>query len=767
MRKLALFTPGFSAAIFLCQYFLGFRGMAVLAAVAAADALLTLAVRKKAAGAVRVAALGVAIGTLWNMAYYVVFVSPAEGLNGYEGEINAVVCDYPQDTQYGKKVELRIEQPGRPSPRAILYMYWVNTVELKPGDVIRLDAELTLASEKTENDYFASKGIRLFAYAKTSPVVSGQARWAGLRFFPKVAAKAVKDKIAGIFPNFSVPFMTAILTGDRSLLNEETYMFSTLAATGTAHIVAVSGMHVAFLVGLLQMLLGRNKRGNLMCMPLILLFMAVTGFAPSVVRAGVMQIMVLGGAAFRREYDDLTSLSFALLILLAVNPASVKNGGLQLSFAATLGIMLFGERIYASVSAPFAKGRRLHGLYSHRVSRMAVNFVCSTLASSLGALALTVPISAVMFGYVSIVAPLANLLILWAASLVFSCGMICVIIGTLFAPAGMIAAWIPAGFVWYIGRTASLLSKIPFVSVYTDSMYIRVWLVFMYAELALAAIFRRAKYRLTVFVASNAVVLSLCIGLNVRQARAGSMNTAVLNVGQGQCIVIESQGSTAVIDCGGSLSQNAGDIAADYLAGMGETKVDALILTHTHSDHANGAVELMRRIEVDELIVPQPEDGDEYGEYVVSCAEKFGVSVSYIGDDTDEYTLGSAVCTIIPPLGGKNKNEMGLSVLCTSGSFDALITGDMNYDTEYRLLEYIDLPDIELLIAGHHGSKYSTSERLLEETTPEVVIISVGERNTYGHPAEETLERIADAGASIYRTDTNGTVTVKLGKQEN
>ena len=119
--------------------------------------------------------------------------------------------------------------------------------------------------------------------------------------------------------------------------------------------------------------------------------------------------------------------------------------------------------------------------------------------------------------------------------------------------------------------------------------------------------------------------------------------------------------------------------------------------------------------------------------------------------------LGEAALTIYGPLGTGGGNEEGLSILCTAGDFDALITGDMGDDIERRLVKYGDLPDIELLVAGHHGSKHATSEELLLETKPELAVISVG-YNSYGHPAPETLERLAAAGCGIYRTDWHGTV---------
>lgn len=763
MRKLALFVLGFTAAILLSQYFLGETAQLIVAAVLVVVALLSFFVKKKPAVMVRIIAFGMAVGSLWNFAYDHFYFDHAEAMDGYNGEVSAVAVDYPTETDYGSKLEIKIRFERKPSVSAILYNFG-SVEEIAPGDIVSFSGKLKLASEKTENDYFASKGIPLFAYADSDIEIKGKAEKAEIRYFHKNLAKSVKEKIDDIFPDFAVPFMTAILTGDRTMLNEETYLFSTLATTGAAHIVAVSGMHVAFLVGFIQLLLGKRRGANVICILIIIAFMAMTGFAASVVRAGIMQIVMLCGAILRRDYDDITSLSLALLILLAINPVSIKNGGLQLSFAATFGIIIFGNKVYAVVSAPFAKGKKLHSLYKHAVSRKILNFICASLASSFGALIFTLPITAVMFGYVSVIAPLMNIIILWAVTLAFSIGIVSVILGFVFLHAGALIAYIPAVLAEYIARAASAISKFPFAAVYTSSVYIRIWLIFMYAQVALFC-FVKCRGKLVVFVLSNIFVLACCIGLSYIEGAASDLTVSVLDVGQGQSILLASEGQTVIVDCGGSLGTNAGDIAAEHLAALGENHLDAIILTHFHDDHANGVIELMRRVSVDKLIVPTPEAEDEFGAYVLDFAEDMGIEVNTVTYADYIYNFGLAECIVMPPLGAYNDNEKCLSLIVSSGKFDVLITGDMSGDTEYRLIEYADIPNTELLVVGHHGSRYSTSEALLKEANPEIAVISVGV-NSYGHPSDYTLARLESAGVTSYRTDENGTVTVRFGEKE-
>ena len=145
---------------------------------------------------------------------------------------------------------------------------------------------------------------------------------------------------------------------------------------------------------------------------------------------------------------------------------------------------------------------------------------------------------------------------------------------------------------------------------------------------------------------------------------------------------------------------------------------------------------------------------------VDQLAERYGVNIHYVTEMTDVEN-GASTMMIYPPLGEKGANELGLTILCSLGDFDTLITGDMDAKTETKLVETYDLPDIEVLLVGHHGSKYSTGTTLLESVTPEAGVISVGD-NSYGHPTEEALLRLMDAGMTVYRTDMQGNILITV-----
>ena len=138
-------------------------------------------------------------------------------------------------------------------------------------------------------------------------------------------------------------------------------------------------------------------------------------------------------------------------------------------------------------------------------------------------------------------------------------------------------------------------------------------------------------------------------------------------------------------------------------------------------------------------------------------ADHRDIDLIYVTQDMT-VSMGGAEITLYAPLGSETENESCVIVLCTQEDFDVLITGDSPSTIEYRLLDHADLPDIELLVVGHHGSASSTSQDLLDAVTPEIAVISVGE-NSYGHPANSVLRRLDNEGILVYRTDENGSLT--------
>jgi len=170
-----------------------------------------------------------------------------------------------------------------------------------------------------------------------------------------------------------------------------------------------------------------------------------------------------------------------------------------------------------------------------------------------------------------------------------------------------------------------------------------------------------------------------------------------------------------------------------------------VVLTHYHADHANGLALLLARVGVDTLYLPDIAEENGEKTAVLALSERYGVEVRYVTEET-QTAVGEVSLTLYPPVGERGANELGLTILCSAGEFDTLITGDMDSRTERVLMSSYPLPDIEVLLVGHHGSRYSTREELLETVTPEVGVVSVGSEQLRAIRPRDALLRLTDAG---------------------
>ena len=748
VRKLAWFAVFFAAAALLIPL-LSEESKAWLWAlpfISCAVFGLTFLLRrqdKPLTGILRMALLGFGVGCLYVLLWNQMIQQELKPLLDSEKTVEAVVLEDSSDTEYGIKTDIRI---GR--LRCTLYSNGVTTLEA--GQRISVRAAFMSTLEKTKSDYYLSLGVPLFGYAKEEPVILGKAS-AYWRFIPARIGAFLRQRISKIFDRNSAAFLLAVLTGDRSKLKQDIWFSTMLRSSGVAHCVAVSGMHLSFLVMFLYVLLGRGRLSACVCIPVTFLFMAITGFSASVVRAGVMQIAVCGAQISRKQYDSLTALGLALIILLVLNPYCIRNAGTILSFSSTLGILLFYPKIKNGLPKHPTKWS------SHSVWARLWDGIQASFGVSLASAIFTTPLNAFFFRQISLLAPITNLLVMWAVSLCFCLGLFGVIISLASLPIGMIFRF-PVGFlVGYIRKVTGWIGTFPIASLYIRSPYLPCWLAITWICMGACYFLPGMEHRTRTFSITALFGLVLFLGLSWLEITSGAFSFCALDVGQGQCLILTCPESTTVIDCGGSLYTNAGDLAAEYLYAHGRFEVDNLILTHFHQDHVNGVTELLRRLTVKKIYCPHPDIDDTDAGKLISCAEDSGVTVVYLEKDVYWIKEINLEMAIIPPLNQIKENESGLCISANAGRISFLCTGDAGAGTERRLLERMQIKNPSILVAGHHGSANSVSADFLEAVNPGAVIISVG-RNNYGLPSQKTLERIQAQGIAIYRTDEQGDI---------
>lgn len=754
MRVLATIGFSFSAGVFLAAL-LPWNGWQLYAAggvLLLALAWLFAARKQKYFRRGLLILLPLAVSLAYFAGYDHLVRQPIEDRCGAASDFTATVCDWPQATERGAKITVELE--GYHRARAVLYGE-AELLAARPGDTVTGTAQWQSAAHFDSDDvtHFNARGVYALLYGREDVRLSAGDGDA-LRWLPQRAGKAFREKVAAIWDDPRVSgFLTAELTGDKSAMDDGDYL--AMQETGLAHLFAVSGLHCAFLVTLLALLISRRQR--LLCavtIPLLLFYMVMVGMSPSVVRACIMQIFLLIAPLFRRGSDPLTSLAAALLVILLCNPFAAASVSLQLSFSATLGMVLLSPRLYKLLTGWY-KGKC-------RPLRTALCFVAANLSATLSAVVFTAPLTAWYFRIFVLVAPLSSLLAVPAAGWSFMAAFVTVLLGLVWLPLASLLGWISWALVRYILWIANGMMSWRYHAVYFTNPYLIYWLLFLYAAFIGCAATPDGKRKYLLASALSVLTLTAAIWVNRQDYQYGVLTALTLDVGQGESVILTSGGETALVDCGSSNSyKDPGGLAADTLHSMGVRELSAVVVTHYHADHTNGLYEVLRRIPVQTVYLPDIED--EYGvrERLVSLAEEKGAQVTYVTKETAD-TLGDTVLTIYPPVqSGGDLNELGLTALASAGDFDLLITGDMSGSTEKKLVETYALPDIEVLVVSHHGSRYSSNIRFLKSVTPEAAVISVGDNN-YGHPSEETLQRLLAVGADIWRTDQQGTIRITV-----
>lgn len=737
MRRLVWFSLGFGAACCLCAYALTGSIQIALAAAASGLALLTVIAGRRYSifRRLSVALLGFAAGMSWFSLYDGFYLNTATGMDGKT--MNAVIraSDYSYETAYGIGVDGTVQLEGK---MYRLRAYLDGDEALEPGDIVSGQFRFRATTPRDSRTYHAGNGIFLLAYQVDEASVEAGSSW---QDFPARLRRGIRDALQSCIPQDAASFARALLLGDTTDLSYG--VDTSLKISGIRHVAAVSGLHVSILFALITAVTFRKRfLTALVGFPVLLLFAAVAGFTPSVSRSCIMCGLMLAALLLNKEYDGSTALAFAALVMLVCNPMVITSVGFQLSVSSVAGIYLFAPGIRKWLISLFPDSR------GKTAGAACIRWFCASVSVTLGALAFTTPLSAWYFGTVSLVGVLTNLLTLWVISFIFY-GLVAIcLVGAFWMGGAAILGKIVAWPIRYVLFTAKLLAGFPLAAVYTASPYITAWLVAVYALLAIFLLSR--KRRPGVLICCGA--LGLCLALLASWAEPMLDNTrvTVLDVGQGQCILLQSEGRTYMVDCGGDIDTETADIAAETLLSQGISRLDGLILTHGDRDHTGAAENLLSRVRADVIILP-PEEG-------VLTVD--GAQTVYAVEDL-VLTYGGTTLRIFASDSAGTGNENSLCVLFDTENCDILITGDRNAFGERMLLRSGKIPEVDVLIAGHHGSKNSTCEELLAAVRPQTVCISVGRDNPYGHPAAQTLQRLEAFGCAVYRTDRDGTIIIR------
>jgi competence protein ComEC len=543
----------------------------------------------------------------------------------------------------------------------------------------------------------------------------------------RVRQRALAAIEAGL-PPASAALLGGLVLGVRTDLPRE--MDQGFRTAGVYHVLAVSGFNVALLstavLALLALARVPPRLAALVAIVVVVGFGLVVGPQPSVLRAALMAVLVLAALLLERDVFVVNSLALAALVLLAARPGDLGDPGFQLSFAATAGIVM----------APVPR-RRLP----------------AALAVSAAAQAAVLPIQLAHFNAVSIAGVIANLVVVPLAAVATVLGVAAIALEWMI-PAGatvlLDAAW---PVVLAMRAAVALVAAVPGALVHLPAPP---WpgVVAWGAALALARLgwaVRESHWRAARRLGGAASVLALVAVLvevwPIVRPPDGRLRVTVLDVGQGDAIVVEApDGRVLVIDAGpgGSGRLDTGErVVAPFLWNRGILRLAATVTTHDDVDHAGGMPALRRLFTVSE-------DWDAWAP---------GSGPRFIG--------GVVVTALAPPAGAgahgprRRRNDEAVVLRLDHGLASFLLASDIGPAREAALVAGGHPLQARVLKVSHHGARGSTTAAFLDAVRPAIAVISVGPRNSYGHPAPPTLARLAAAGAIVGRTDRDGAVILE------
>lgn len=663
--------------------------------------------------------------------------------------------------------QLRISVQDTMTNEKLLLKYRMKTYEerkflesnLKYGLICPISGKLKTPSQARNpnafdyQQYLSSKQIFWIMTANRIPIGSCvQARPSFQSFTEKIRHDGMQYVVTH-FPEPIASLSAALLFGVRNLM--ATDLVSSYQQIGIVHLIAISGLQVTFLTGVIYWIgirLGMVREKMIIVMILFLPFYALlTGASPSVVRAVLMMILILISLKIgHRRFLPIDALSGALLFMLIVSPFLLFDVGFQLSFSACFSLIL-SLRI-------FSNGQN-HGL--------------QLLLTTVIAQAATLPIILYNFYEISSISIVANFLFVpffsvFLTPFVFFIFIFHPFIGYLLTPFLILANQL----IILANRVIEGLSKFPFHMITPGRP--GVILVILYIAFILIAFvsWENRPGRMIKGAFPLVFLIVFQIGQNL-WSPAGEVT--FIDVGQGDAILIKLpfNRGTYLIDTGGTIGfakekwqeksaafEVGKDIVIPFLKSKGITTIDKLILTHGDQDHLGGAAAIIRELKVKEIIFPKKASASNLAGSIKNLAEENQIKTSSLSQG-DSWRSGNNTFHVLSPPEDFNSDENNSSIVIYAeiGGLTWLFTGDMEEEMEKRLAVNYPPIDIDVLKAGHHGSRSSTSQGLLAQFTPEIVMISSGENNRYGHPHQEVLSRLEELNIQILRTDQHGAIS--------
>ena len=702
-----------------------------------------------------------------------------------------------ENTAFGTNIYLKVVEVENGEKSVSVKRIFVNTEKIpnvKIGNIIKVMGKLRQFEEAANKGNFDSRKyyLSLGFYGKieagTIEVINSD--YSGIRQGLYELRMEIIERLEklcsdnkGIFSiiNNKNGIIGAIILGDKTDLDSD--IKELYSVSGIAHILAISGLHISFIGMAIYRLLRRRFRflfSAAVSIPVVLSFGIMSGFGISTMRAIIMFILKIIGEVLGRKYDAITAISLAGLVLLVQNPFVVCNSGFQMSFGAIIAIVL----ILPIVEEILNTDNKI-------IKVLSANFTISLVMN---------PILAWNYYELPTFSFLLNIVVVPLMSVVIVSSIVgifcsCIMFGfgkaVIFPGCGILELYTFLCNIINKSSVASIVVGQPKVTIII--VYYAILLVVLFGLKNIRTKYTRAEKERNIIKKETGLVLEKKAkkerrikGQNVKLRLACIVGFLLLNcliyyipnpgfyitfinVGQGDGILIHGDNGTKVMVDGGSTSEKqvAKNCIVPYLKAEGIGTIDYSIITHTDKDHISGILEILEnnnsnRIRIKNLVMPDINMKDDTYNELIEKAKLKKINVLYIKKG-DTLSLGKTKIKCIYPettTTASDKNDYCTVLSVKNKTSKILLTGDISKEIEEKIKDDIE-ENYTVLKVAHHGSNYSSSEKFLKKVNPKYSIISVGKNNSYGHPGNETMERLLKQGGVIYRTYEKGGITIR------
>lgn len=616
-------------------------------------------------------------------------------------------------------------------------------------------------------DYLARRGIHTFMRrAKLKPVEPqhGFSVRAGIYRF-KAGAHQIVNRI---LPGPEGALLNGILLGIQSGI--PCSLYDQFNATGASHVIVISGSNISLLVGILllagQRLIGK-RNAALLALLGVAMYTVLVGADAAVVRAAIMGSLYVLAMYLGRQNVVLNTLFVSALVMTAVNPFTVWDVGFQLSFVATLGLIVLVPILERGAARVLDGFSGLDGL--HTASDVLTEALLVTIAAQIS----TTPLIIYQFGRFSMVSLLTNLLIVPVQPLIMVLGGLATLAGLVYLPLGQLVgwlAWLPLAWtIRVVQWTASFswarveLPAMPFwlMMLFYLTIGAGVWWLNQSPEAQRRVTGGKPRRSRPALVLGGVTAVLILLWAALHPMPDGKLHVAFLDVGQGDAILITTPtGRQILIDGGPSpalLTQRLGEEMPFW-----DRSIDVVVNTHPDSDHLTGLIDVINRYQVERVLVSDAEGHSSLGREWEARLDEAGLAAVSATQGMNLQLDETVSATVLNPgpacRFADDPNDHSVVLRLSMGEISFLLTGDIEADVERKLAVGAFNLQSTILKSAHHGSNSSSTVQLLQAVNPQVAVISVGADNAFGHPSADVLQRYADFGIPTLRTDERGTV---------